>query len=180
MGGSVRKTEVIILHHGKGWKDCPFDAETWVTNQGFKRSNRVDRLFLMHKQVYADGRQLFDWHDINRQSVEKKFEVISLHDISELNSNLYPYKKIVKKFSTDYFTSSTTYMIAFAMYYGYTKIRLYGMNFFYGISDEKEDFNERCGVEYWIGRCHQANIEVDIHKGNLMTTATGKPYAING
>ena len=173
--------EVIILHHGDGWELCPFDAETWVCNRAYRKSDRVDKLFLMHKQVRENDIPLFDWQEINNEAEKRGFSVLALHDVPIKRAMKYPYAAITKGFKTNYFTSSGCYMIAYAIFQGYEKIRLYGVSFFEGVSDIEDDFYERCGVEYWIGRASGCGVIVEIEPhSNLLQTRTGKPYAEDG
>ena len=85
----------------------------------------------------------------------------------------YPLDQIMKKFNTEYLANTISYMIAYAIYTGVKKLRLFGVDAPYGgIYDI-----ERSGIEYWIGRANEAGMEVIPSKGShLLRTITGKLY----
>lgn len=87
-----------------------------------------------------------------------------------------------KYFKTDYFASSFDYMVAYALLMGYKKIDFYDTGFVAKVSDKTDDFWERCGLEYWIGRANGMGVETYIDKScyNLLNTRTGLRYAFDG
>ncbi|NMD04081.1 MAG: hypothetical protein GYA71_12470, partial [Bacteroidales bacterium] len=60
-----------------------------------------------------------------------------------------------------YFTNSISYMIAYAIYKGYEKIELYGVD----MSARDEYINQRGSVMYWIGFARAKGIEVNLASG---------------
>jgi len=173
--------KVTIL--GLATVNFPLEGEIWTVNDGYKLIDYdavITKLFVMHKQVKrSNGEPYFNWEEMREYADKYEFEIIALHNIP-IEKTKYPYQEIVDYFSTDYFTSTFCYMIAYAMFEGFTGITFTGINFFQGVSDTRDDLLERCGLEYWIGRAEQAGITVTIDGGNLLTTRTGEPYAING
>jgi len=186
--------EVILLGTARCLIDCPFDCEVWGVNGVYKLvynlpfyfqlpSDTVgflNKLFIMHKQVYIKGKPAFDWDEINEYSEKHRFEVISLHKIPELKSTIYPWVDILNEFNSDYHTSSFDYMIALAIYEGYKRIRFYGVEFS-SLNKPPDCLHERLGAEYWIGRAHERGIEIILNpESTLLTTTTGRPYAFDG
>ena len=118
------------------------------------------------------------------QSASEKcgFKIVSRHDIPELKSpEKYPFDKICRHFKTTYFASTHCYMIAYALYYGYERISLYGFDFVKDVSKTEDDLWERCGTEYWIGRAEGMGVDVrTILPSSLLQTKDGIPYALNG
>jgi hypothetical protein len=179
--------KVSIIHGGSTRGKDMFQGEVWTCNNIYDgiywAGGYVNKLFIMHKQVYVDGEPVFLWDHIDLFSKTHGFEVLALHDIPCKHTK-YPYEEIANWFDTDYFTDSTCYEIAYAMYHDYERIEFYGVEFVHAPSEETDGLNERLGVEYWLGRAHQRGIETVIHKGykpsQLLTTSTGKPYAIDG
>jgi hypothetical protein len=157
---------------------CPFDGtEIWGVNNGYRQVKKLggylNKLFIFHKQVIdAYGDKIFDWDEINSLGIE----VINTHRVKHLKSKLYPYKTIVRYFKTEYFSNAICYMIAYALYKGYTHIRMYGIDMFYG----SEYGEEKGGVEYWIGRAEGMGVHVDIGNGSyLCKTIDLKPYGFD-
>ena len=146
---------------------------------------RLDKLFTSHSPglypvLVGTIRQWhrtninMDWNLID-QLVDYGLEVITLHKISGLRSKIYPLKRIIKKFGTDYFTDTMCYMIAYAIDKGYRKIRLYGVD----MMDRDEFKYEKYGIEYWIGFARGRGIEVTISEGSLLLqNPSGFPFGI--
>lgn len=85
------------------------------------------------------------------------------HDKHKYNINRdnYPLNEIVKEYGCAYFTNSISYMIAYAIYKGYKKIELYGVD----MSARDEYINQRGSVMYWIGFARAKGIEVNLASG---------------
>lgn len=94
------------------------------------------------------------------------------HDKHKYNINRdnYPLNEIVKEFGSAYFTNSISYMIAYAVYKGYKKIELYGVD----MSARDEYINQRGSVMYWIGFARAKGIDVYIASG------IDKPFFLYG
>jgi len=161
--------EVIILGMGQTSPQCPYDGEIWGVNRGFKKARRIDRLFMSDTRKDAFGDERFDWDNLKKF----KFPIISLHSFKEVKTVRYPYKQIVKRFKTEFFTCTICYMIAYALYKGYDKIRMYGVD----MITTNEYKMEKGGVEFWVGIAKGMGVDVEISKGSAVCqTMTGVPY----
>ena len=69
----------------------------------------------------------------------------------------YPWDKVVQEFGT-YFTSSLTYIMAWAYLEGYTKMELYGFN----MASNTEYIRQRANAHYFIGLMRGKGIDVYI------------------
>jgi len=170
--------QVIILGMGPSRDECPFDAEVWSVNNGFaqvaEQNGHINKIFLAHKQVILNGKNVFNWDAMNKL-VEAGVEIINVHRVKGLNSKLYPLKRLIKKFGTDYFSNTISYMIAYALDKGYKKIRFYGVD----MRETGEYALEKGGVEYWIGRAHGMGVEVtNTPTSTLCLTVTRAPYGM--
>ncbi len=179
--------EVIIYAMGASRFLCPYDAEVWGCNQSYypisEFRGRLDKVFLAHTQVYKDGEPLFDWDTFNKLA-ERGVEIINTHRIKRLRSKLYPFKRICKKFDTDYFSDTIAYMVAYAIDQATTKdlklkyplkLKLYGVD----MLSEHEYSEEKGGIEFWLGLAKGLGIKYEIAKGSaLLRTITGVPYGI--
>jgi len=173
------KDELTICAMGNTRKFCPFDTETWAVNMGYYQIFQIyghfEKTFLTHTQVHdVHGRGAFNWGDFNKLA-EAGIEVYNTHKVKGLNSTLYPFKRISKKFNTEYFSNTISYMIALAIDMGYKKINFYGCD----MMTTSEYAWEKGGLEYWLGRCHGMGIETFVAEGSsLLKTITGKPYGV--
>jgi hypothetical protein len=68
-----------------------------------------------------------------------------------------------------YFTSSVAYALALAIYKGYQKIEVYGVE----METNTEYGHQRVGVAYWIGFAEGQGIEVDFHGDMLKAPLYG-------
>lgn len=94
---------------------------------------RIDLYFCMHKgETLPTGTQCID-------------------------QKTYPLEKIVNGYGSRYFTNSISYMIAYAIYMGYEKIILKGVD----VDSKSEYIFERPSIAYWCGRAESEGIEVD-------------------
>lgn len=161
--------EVILLGMGITGHQCPYDAEVWGVNRGFRKCRKMDKLFMSDTRLDPWGDIRFDIE--NLKNVD--FPIISLHQVKGIKSIRYPYKKIVEKFGTEFFSCTICYMIAYALYKGYNYIRMYGVD----MITTKEYELEKGGVEYWVGVARGMGCRVDISKGSAVCcTRMGVPY----
>jgi hypothetical protein len=171
--------EVIILGMGATRQFCPFDAETWSVNMGYIQvcmlGGHCEKIFMAHGQTKDPyGRPMFVWEHFNRLA-EEGIEIWNTHKVKGLKSKLFPLKRLIKKYGTDYFSDALCYMIVWAIDKGYRKIRLYGCD----MMTQEEYGWEKGGIEYWVGYAKGLGIEVEICEGSqLLTTITGKPYGV--
>jgi hypothetical protein len=69
-----------------------------------------------------------------------------------------PVEQIVKAFGVDYFSTPESYLLAYAIFLGFKKIRLQGVEI-----EKGEDFNRnKAGMTFWIGIANGRGIEVEI------------------
>ncbi len=160
--------DLIILAKGSTRTQCPFDgAEVWGVNDvgsfpEFK-GKHIDRIFTFDPRSPE--------FIIEAKSVAP---IWSWRDYADVQ---YPLDDVIKKLGTSYFTNTLSYMIALALYEGYERIRMYGVDAPYG----GIYFMEKAGLEYWIGRCQQAGIEVTTAEGSdLLRTHDGLLYGQRG
>jgi len=171
--------------------DCPFDAEIWAVNNGYRQimeqEGRIDKLFICHRgQEYDwEGDPVFDWEEQNSLA-NAGVEIVSLFKLKEVKKiTRLPFKAMVKKFGTEYFSDSIAYMIAYAIHLNTTKrngllklkepmrIRMYGVDMF----TKDEYATERGGIEYFIAVARTIGIDFWIQKDSAVCkTDTGKPY----
>jgi len=158
-------TSVTIAALGTTISQCPWTGDVWTLNNGYKTSQKFDKLFLVHK---PPGTHL-NWKEIAELS--ETVEIVSLHPLPKTRTTMYPFEKIRKKFGTDYFSDTICYMIAYALYLDYNEIRMYGAD----LSEEYRE--EKGGVEYWVGYARGRGVRVWIAPGStLCHTELNRPY----
>ena len=185
------KKEVIILGKGSSENQCEFDVETWVVNDTFGLINckRLDRIFYFDKHFVGDWfekgegiigflKHKIHWvkqanyfrfgslYQITPELLEKTGAIVTtFHKLDIKNYEEYPLKEILKEYGVEYFTDSVAYMVAFAIFKGYTKIKMRGCDYFWG--DEIHSGKRDC-VEFWLGVAKGKGIEVDVGKGGTL------------
>lgn len=167
--------EVIILGTSFSARDCPFNCETWSINAGYQLRDyltpfRLDRLFITDRLYSVEDETInFDVPRMNALGIP----IVSMHKIEGLNCELYPFKEIVKEFNTRYFTNTIDYAIAYAIYKGYKKIKLYGVDM---VAPREVEF-QRCGIGYWLGRAEERGCKVSVSDGSELFKTNGDvPY----
>lgn len=133
---------VVILGTGmtlsKFSKEEHNSSEIWAVGSAFNVLKNIDinidKYFCLHKNETLD----FDGDIIDQDT--------------------YPLQSIISKFNSRFFTNSISYMIAFALYEGFEKISLYGVDMDSGSEYEFE----RPSVSYWIGFARGLSVEVNI------------------
>jgi len=170
--------EVIILGTGPTAVQCQYDSEVWGVNGAYqlkykdphaKDIFRMDKLFLTHTLFREQGLMNFDVEAMGGLGCP----IISMHKIRWLKTYPYPFKRIVRKFKSEFFTSSICYMLAYALDKGYKKLSLYGVD----MVTRWEYRLEKGGVEFWLGYAMGLGCEVFIAKGSaVLVTQTGVPY----
>ncbi len=193
-GSPEKKDEIIILAMGPTRMMCPWDAEVWGLNNGYrqviKMGGRLDKIFLAHLQEHYmdDGTEIFDWDEIN-QLQAAGIDVINTHRVKKLNSRLYPFKRITRKFKTEFFSNTIAYQLAYMLDKntiadkktgklklkpdGWKRLRIYGAD----MVTMGEYQLEKGSVEFWCGIAKGLGMDVEVANGScLMRTATGKPY----
>ena len=151
----MEEKTVTLLGTGPTAVQCPYDdscGEIWGVNGAYQLKNtdphakdifRMDKLFLTHTLFREEGVMNFDVEAMGKLGCP----IISLHRIRWLKTQLYPYKRITKKFGTEFFTSSIGYMLAYALDKKYTNLKLYGID----MVTRHEYWLEKGGVEFWLG-----------------------------
>jgi len=161
--------EVILLAMGDTGYQCPYDGEVWGVNKGFKKARKLDKLFMTDTRYDAWGDERFDLKRLK----ELECPIVSLHSFKDVKTVRYPYKQIVERFGTEFFTCSICYMIAYALYKGYRSIRMYGVD----MITKSEYRLEKGGVEFWVGMAKGMGVNVEISRGSAVCqTMTGVPY----
>jgi len=164
---------VTILGMGATSIKCPYEGEIWGVNQVYKTAKRLDKLFISDRKNKPGGGVAWDFESMNKINIP----IVSLHRFNELKNLVhYPYDRIVEKFDgmgKEFFTNTICYMLAYALYKGYEKIRMYGVD----MATSMEYILERGGIEYWVGRAEGMGVKVEVTKGSMICkTPMGIPY----
>ena len=154
--------EVIILGRGQSWKDCPFDAECWTTSSVIEmpeiNCHQINKVFA------------FDDYEATKIGVRiaKKY-YIPVVSTQSYATEKYPLEEIVKEFGKPYFRPTVSYMIAYAIYKGYKKIRIYGID----QAPEWEHLMNKPFVMFWLGVATGRGIEWELPKSSLLLEVMG-------
>jgi len=150
---------------------APFDNkdfEIWAMNYSFEELPRVTRIFDLHS-VGVDG----DYRIKNekyKSALKKAGNKVWLTDKREEfpEANLFPYKELVNIFGP-YFTSSVSWLIAYAIYINCTELAVYGVDL-----DHKSEYaNQKPCVEHYLGIARGKGIKIYIPETSSIMKA---PY----
>ena len=154
---------VNILGKGDGWSELPEKPEGFVygVNDCFIRSPQTTHTFHMHdlnvwekREGSESSTKLVAEHIKDRPNME----LITIRPYNKIpQAKNYPLDKIIKHFKTNYFTNGISYMIAYALWKGATKINFYGVN----MTVKEEYIEQKPNVEYWCGRAEGVGVEVN-------------------
>lgn len=150
--------EVIILGKAPSGASCPFDAEVWGINDVCTFPEFKGKHF--NKIIFTDPMS----EGLQRRVAAVKSLNIPIISLFDYGDERYPLVEIIRGFNTMYLCNTVSRAIALALYLGYGKIRLYGI-------DHKlpQHRSMRGTVEYWIGRAHERGVIVDIQEeSNLL------------
>jgi len=148
-----------IIGRAPGWSRAPRTGDAWGI-RGLIGRRPLDRVFKMHTVL--------------TESEKKSQEKAAGLGIPFYTTHNYPLKKMIRFFKTDYFSNTVGYMIALALYEGYEKIDLYGINHARG----REYIREKCGVDFWCGVAMGRGVEVTVHgkRSKLLKTHNNRIY----
>lgn len=147
--------KVNIIGLGSSWKKAPMDGECWGVNTlNLKRP--VTLMFNMHPidlylQYYTEEAQ----ESINKANVDGTPTMVIKEDGRIKTGIVFPIDEMPSK----YFTSSIAYMIAYALHKGATSLALYGIP----LVSKVEYHEQRCCIEYWLGRAEALGVDVTLH-----------------
>lgn len=174
---------VAIVGSAKTTREhAPWDdpqVHIWGINEAmaFPWMRRANAMFQMHAR-WSFTRQN-NRNDPNHWEWLQKphpFPIYMQQVWSDIPSSVrYPLKEVIEWFGCKrYFTSTVAYMIALAMYRGYKRIELYGVE----MATDTEYAWQRDCVTYWIGRAEGLGIDVYLPPG--CSLLRGRLYGYEG
>ena len=152
---------VTLVGKGDGWDKFPKDAKhIWAVNSGLiDIQKHATMAFHLHDE----------WSDVDYDEImgivkKRKLPLLVCEPMDKefgiTTAMVYPLKEIVEKLSgTPYFTNSVSYMIAYALYKGFTKIELYG----FPMNTLLEYKEQKPSIEFWIGVATGMGIDIELH-----------------
>uniref|UniRef100_A0A6M3L4T9 Putative methyltransferase n=1 Tax=viral metagenome TaxID=1070528 RepID=A0A6M3L4T9_9ZZZZ len=155
--------ELIILGKGQSWKDCPFDAECWATSTVLEMPE-ISNYHQIHK-VFA-----FDDYNVTKNGLRtaKKYR-IPIVSTQGYATEKYPFEDIVRELGYSYFRPTVSYMIAYAIYQGYEKLRLYGID----QAPEWEHLINKPYVMFWLGVATGRKVKWELSKFSILLETMG-------
>jgi hypothetical protein len=157
--------KITIIGKGTGWELAPLSGETLGITQLILRR-------LVARVIDMNDYSL--WGEAELAEAIKARKVANDLSIPYIDRENYPLQKIIKKFGTDYFSSTADYAIALCIDEGYTEIDLYGVN----MSDSGEYAYQKPGVDFWCGMAMGRGIKVNVfgRESRIMKTRDNKLY----
>lgn len=168
----MKDTVAIVGSHPLTRKKMDFtrtDCDIWAMNEAVSNGTipRADATFQMHDPIIwrnPENRNDKNYHRwIRREDIPPVYMQEDYPDVPRAVQ--YPLDGVLemtKNFNCHrYITSSPAYAIALAIYFGYKRIELYGVE----METNTEYAYQRAGVAYWIGVAVGKGIEVYTESG---------------
>lgn len=167
----MKDTVVILGSHPDTRGEFDFsrqDCDVWVFNEAAAQGwvKRADAVFQMHLPAIwrnphnRNDKNHYAWLSSGNTPPVYMMEVYP--DVPR--SVRYPIEDVQKALLSNfnhpkYFTSSVCYALALAIYLGYRRIEMYGVEMETGT----EYASQRPGVAFWVGLAVGRGIEVEVH-----------------
>lgn len=164
----MKKTAVILgMHHATlgDFDQTRTDCDVFVMNEMLSRGSvaRADYVMQLHKPVVwrssqnRNDRGHYDWLKTNTET--PVFMADEYDDVPM--SRRFPLEEMKDYFKGAewYFTNTVAYAIAYAVYAGYKRIEVYGVE----METNTEYAHQRPCVAYWCGVAVGKGVEVDFH-----------------
>jgi hypothetical protein len=181
-----QRKEVCIFGYAEETRslvnDLPPEVEVWginMANMFAKKGTNFTRWIQIHPRDWASQGQPPTGYwgrpkaHFNYLKNFKGDVVMSYNEPDIPNCKVFPFERLKKKFSSEYYTSSFAYLAALAIDEGYDKVYFYGVN----LTAIDEYIHQKAGLEYFIGMMHAKGIEVEIPDGSGLLTAPN--YGVN-
>lgn len=145
---------------------APFDDESWeiwvLGNRLNKHEGRrITRVFEIHDDLseHGDPVKYAQW------VVDHGYPMVvgEGFPVKAENVTVFPFAESRKLFGSTYLTSSSAYMVSYAILEGATHIGVYGVDM---AVDDNEYFWQRPCMEAWIGFAKGRGIDVRIHESS--------------
>ena len=150
---------------------APYDdlsIDIWMMNQSIRLSKRVTAAFQIHdKAIYRDPENKYDkehWPFLQQDHGYPVYLQDADPDVP--NSVRYPLKEIMEAYPCEkqMFTQTACYLLALALYQGYERVLIYGIE----NAHYSEYAAEREGFIYWVGFLQGHGVIVERHSGDNM------------
>jgi len=164
--------EVTLLSLGPSREHCPFETdELWGISTCLLEDDLQDKKFTKVFCVDGTFQSINDHPPIEVKSISRAIEraselnipMVSIHSYA---TEPYPLKEIVAKFKSSYLGPTISYMIAYALYYDYKKLHIYGIDqgpqLYYQLGKPK--------ITFWLGYASALGVELVMGKGSLRWT----------
>ena len=162
------------------------NIEIWALNQLYiawpricpenrmPEKRNITRWFQIHHRHSYDQTVQRDHSHHDWLTNQKDFPIYMMDREEDIPvSCKFPAKLLIEHFNRRYFTNSISWEIALAIYEGFKKIHIYGVD----MAQDSEYAFERPSVEYWMGVAEGSGIKVVLpEKSDLLKSAWLYPY----
>ena len=158
---------LTILGRGSSWKECPFDTqELWASASCLCTPGMSDKNYT----------RVFAFDDENVPILQDAMKIAKDRNIPLVSSlpyatQPYPLMDIVKHFKINFTKNTVSYMMALALYEGYKKFYMYGI-------DQGPGWLLQSGkpwVTFWLGVATGMGVDVRMGRGCLRWTYRTAP-----
>lgn len=164
--------EVTLLSLGPSRKECPFATdELWGVYRCILEPDLQDKKF--DKLFCLDGihQSINDHPPMEIKSITRSIERAKELGIPMVSwyawaTEQYPLKGISRRFGANYWGSTVSFMIAYALYYDYEKLHIYGI-------DQGPQLYYQTGKAplcFWLGYARGLGVKIVMGRGSLRWT----------
>lgn len=161
--------DVTLLGLGPSRNECSFSTEElWGTvdclNQDDLRDKQFTKVFAFDGISLCVNDHAPRKNEILSSAIDKAHAMnIPLVSTKDYGTERYPIIEIGRKFKTSYFMPTISYMIAYALYLGYNRIYIYGI-------DQGPQWWYQLGkphITFWLGYAIALGVEVYLGRGSM-------------
>jgi len=160
---------VILTCCVAGWPgDKPEGTEVWGTTETYKTQPNLDRIYFMDK---LDPHLQTGWENMEGLKAWGGTVYTLKHYPDLPRSKAYPIDDVINEFKRLYFTSSTAYMLAHAIYDKADHIILHEIA---TLAHSREYYHQKDCLDFWCGVAEGRGIKVDVSPDSYLMK--GSPW----
>jgi len=164
---------VLILGNDK-WRDKDFldmsveqmtDYDVWVIGGGLYVDMFGQKENYRNIKEYAFD-YIFELHTLETRSneyikflefISRDASIVMQESFKEFNAIKFPLDEIINKFNTRYFMCTFAYMFALAIFCGYKKIKIMGVNMTF-----LDDYVQKYNCDFWLGMALGRGLNIEL------------------
>ena len=150
---------LTLIGRGPSWKECLFQTEelwgviTCLITEGLA-DKKYTKVFCFDNDTDAETKQGVEI------AKERGIPIVSKFPYA---TELFPVREVVREFRSSYFMPTMSYMIAYAIFLGYERLYIYGI-------DQGSRWDYQAGkthIAFWLGVATGRGVDLRLGRGSL-------------